>query len=384
MTTASNPVPLSVLDLSPVSEGSTTAQALHNTVDLARRTEGWGYRRYWVAEHHFVAVASSSPAVLIGAIAAATSTIRVGAAAVQLGHNTAAGVVEAFGTLDALHPGRIDLGLGRSGQRRAEALAAARSGAAEEESHRATEVRDGLVIPPPYQPGPLLSSPRLVAGFAALQQPGAQAPDFDGQVDDILALLDGTYRTEDGIELHASPGEGADVELWVFGTSAGPSASLAGRLGLPFGANYHVSPGTTVEAVEAYRAAFRPSRFLDRPYVVVSADAVVADDDATARDLAATYGHWTHSIRSGHGAVPYPDPATSAPLSDEERSLVDDRLITQFVGAPATVAERLASLQRVTGADELVVTSVTHRHEDRLRSYELLAREWGLAALRAA
>ncbi|MGW0043066.1 LLM class flavin-dependent oxidoreductase [Rhodococcus sp. NPDC003348] len=376
-------VPLSVLDLSPISAGSTASQALRNTIDLARHAEQWGYRRYWVAEHHFVAVASSSPAVLIGAIAAATDTIRVGAAAVQLGHHTAAAVVEAFGTLDALHPGRIDLGIGRSGQRRADALKAAQGGPAAPVRRTTTEVRDGLVIPPPFSPDALLVSPRLVAGFAALQQPGAQSPDFGEQVDEILALLDGTYTTPDGIDLHAVPGAGARVQTWVFGSSAGPSAELAGRLGLPFGANYHVSPGTTVEAVEAYRAAFRPSAVLDEPYVVVSADAVVADTDRDARNLASTYGHWTHSIRSGQGAIPYPDPATTPALTDSQRELVEDRLVTQFVGAPDTVSDRLAALQRVTGADELVVTSATHRHEDRLRSYELLAREWGLG-LRAA
>ncbi|MCD2099270.1 LLM class flavin-dependent oxidoreductase [Rhodococcus rhodochrous] len=377
---AVNPVPLSVLDLSPVSEGSSVPEALRNTVDLARHVEAWGYKRYWVAEHHFVAVASSAPDVLIGAIAAATRTIRVGAAAVQLGHNTAIGVVESFGTLDALYPGRIDLGLGRSGQRRAEALA----GAAPETAPRATEIRDGLIIPPPFSPAKLLSSSRLAASVGILQQPGAQSPDFAQQVEDILAFLDGTYTAPDGTDLHASPGEGADLELWVFGSSSGPSAELAGRLGLPFGANYHVSPGTTVEAVEAYRAAFRPSSILRKPYVVVSADAVVADDDATARELASTYGHWTHSIRSGHGAIPYPNPDTTPPLTDEERALVDDRIGTQFVGSPNTVAERLDTLRRVTDADELVVTSVTHGHEDRLRSYELLAREWGLARVRAA
>ncbi|MFF0815101.1 LLM class flavin-dependent oxidoreductase [Rhodococcus sp. NPDC003318] len=373
-------VPLSVLDLSPISAGGTAAQALRNTVDLARHAEQWGYRRYWVAEHHFVGVASSSPAVLIGAIAAATEHIRVGSAAVQLGHHTAAAVVEAFGTLDALHPGRIDLGLGRSGQRSAEALAAAQSGPVEP-PRRETVVRDGVVIPPPYSFGAL--SPRFAAGFGVLQQPGAQAPDFAAQVGDIRALLEGTYRTPDGVDLHAAPGEGAQLETWIFGSSAGPSAELAGRLGLPFGANYHVSPGTTVEAVAAYRAAFRPSAVLAEPYVVVSADAVVAETDSEARQLASTFGHWTYSIRSGHGAVPYPDPDTAEPLTEEQLTLVEDRLVTQFVGAPATVADRLAALQRVTGADELVVTSVTHRHRDRLRSYELLAREWGLG-LRAA
>lgn len=377
---AVNPIPLSVLDLSPISEGSSASEALHNTLDLARHVEAWGYKRYWVAEHHFVAVASSAPDVLIGAIAAATRTIRVGAAAVQLGHNTAIGVVESFGTLDALHPGRIDLGLGRSGQRRAEAL----TGTAPEPAPRLTEIRDGLIIPPSFSAAKLLSSPRLAASFGALQQPGAHAPDFDGQVEDILAFLHGTYTAPDGTDLHASPGEDAELEVWVFGSSAGPSAELAGRLGLPFGANYHVSPGTTVEAVEAYRAAFRPSSNLSEPYVVVSADAVVADDDATARELASTYGHWTHSIRAGRGAIPYPDPNTAPPLTVDQRALVEDRLVTQFVGSPSTVAERLDTLRRVTDADELVVTSVTHRHDDRLRSYELLAREWGLARIRAA
>ncbi len=164
------------------------------------------------------------------------------------------------------------------------------------------------------------------------------------------------------------------------GTSKGPFRWLP-----PTGRRReHVHPGTTVEAVEAYRSAFRPSPILRKPYVVVSADAVVADDDATTRELASTYGHWTHSIRSGHGAIPYPDPETPPPLTDEERALVDDRIVTQFVGAPSTVAERLDTLRRVTDADELVVTSVTHGHEDRLRSYELLAREWGLARVRAA
>ena len=377
--------PLSVLDLSPVSEGSTARAALRNTVDLAQHAELWGYKRYWVAEHHFVGVASSSPAVLVGILAAATSTLRVGAAAVQLGHTTAAAVVEAFGTVDALYPGRVDLGLGRSGQRRAQALQAV--GERRHQSslpRRPTEIRDGVVIPAPFDPSELLLSPRLTASMSVLQQPGARSPEFEDQVDDILALLEGTYCTEDGIDLHASPGEGADVELWVFGSSAGPSAELAGRLGLPFGANYHVSPATTIDAVEAYRAAFRPSRVLREPYVVVSADAVVAEDDAAARELASTFGHWTHSIRSGHGAIPYPDPRRTPPLGETERAAVEDRLITQFVGAPATVADRLDSLRKVTAADELVVTSVTHDHADRLRSYELLAREWGLPRLLAA
>ncbi|MCJ0902252.1 LLM class flavin-dependent oxidoreductase [Rhodococcus sp. ARC_M6] len=378
-------IPLSILDLAPISEGGTARQALRNSLDLARSAEAWGYRRYWVAEHHFAGVASSSPAVLVGLIAAATNTIRVGSAAVLLGNNTAAEVVEAFGTVEALYPGRIDLGIGRSGQRRVEALkAVASEKVASERVRRDTVVREGVVIPAPFDPTGLLTSPLLQASFEALAFSGAQVPDFDEQVDDILSLLSGTFRSRDGVELHASPGEGADLELWVFGSSAGPSAELAGRLGLPFGANYHVAPSSTVEAVEAYRGAFRPSSTLSKPYVVVSADVVAAEDDATARELASTFGHWAHSIRSGHGAIPYPDPATALPLTPQQHAVVEDRLITQFVGSPSTVADRLDSLQKLTGADELVISGVTHRHEDRVRSYELLAREWGLTALLAA
>jgi alkanesulfonate monooxygenase SsuD/methylene tetrahydromethanopterin reductase-like flavin-dependent oxidoreductase (luciferase family) len=133
-----------------------------------------------------------------------------------------------------------------------------------------------------------------------------------------------------------------------------------------------------LDAVEAYRNAFQPSRYLQRPYVVVSADVVVADDTATAKHLASSYGHWVYSIRKGGGAVPYPDPDKTEPLTDEQRAVVEDRVATQFVGDPDVVAERLETLQRVTGADELVITSVTHRHADRLRSHELIAKRWGV------
>lgn len=194
---------------------------------------------------------------------------------------------------------------------------------------------------------------------------------------DILALLDGGLRVGD-VELHAVPGEHADVEVWVFGSSKGQSAQVAGAEGLPFVANYHVSPATVLEAVEAYRANFRPSARLSEPYVVVSADVVVAEDDSTATHLASTYGHWVHDIWTGRGAQPYLDPDSAAPLTDEQRAVVDDRIRTQFVGSPSTVAERLDTLARVTGADELVITSVTHDFDDRLRSHQLLAAEWGL------
>jgi alkanesulfonate monooxygenase SsuD/methylene tetrahydromethanopterin reductase-like flavin-dependent oxidoreductase (luciferase family) len=368
-------VPLSILDLAPISEGCDAASALRNTVDLAQHAEQWGYKRYWIAEHHFVAVASSSPAVLIGQIAAATDRIHVGAAAVQLGQTTAVAVVESFGMLEAFHPGRIDLGVGRSGQRRREAQKP-REPKPPKPPREWRDV-DGVIVPPPFDISALMRNPRLRARMSVLQQPEAVAPDFAQQVGDVLAMLDGSYEI-DGVDAHATPGERAGLTPWVFGSSKGQSAQVAGARGLPFVASYHITPATALEAIEVYRAAFQPSAALSEPYVVVSADVVVADDTATARHLASSYGHWVYSIRAGDGAIPYPNPDTVEPLSNEQLAVVKDRTTTQFVGDADEVADKLETLQRVTAADELVITSVTHRHADRLRSHELIAKRWGL------
>ena len=367
-------VPLSILDLSPISAGCDAASALHNTVDLARHAEQWGYRRYWVAEHHFVAVASSAPAVLIGQIAAATDRIRVGAAAVQLGYTTALAVVESFGMLEQFHPGRIDLGLGRSGQRRREA----ESGDLPARPDVLWREIDGVVVPSPFDVRALLASPKMRALSTVLTQPEAVTPDFAEQVGDILALLDGSHTVE-GYPVHAVPGEGSGLTPWIFGSSGGQSAEVAGAQGLPFVASYHITPSSALDAVEAYRAALTPSPHLRKPYVVVSADVVVADDSATARHLAAPFGRWVYSIRAQGGAEPYPDPDTAEPLADEQRAVVEDRIATQFVGDADEVADKLTALARVTDADELVVTTATHSHGDRLRSFELLAKRWGVS-----
>jgi alkanesulfonate monooxygenase SsuD/methylene tetrahydromethanopterin reductase-like flavin-dependent oxidoreductase (luciferase family) len=383
-------VPLSVLDLAPVSSGGTTGDALRNTLDLARKAEEFGYRRYWVAEHHFApGVASSAPAVLIALLAAATSTIRVGSGAVQIGQQTTISVVEQFGLIDALHPGRIDLGLGRSGQRRAELLSgrpggqpdghgSAAGAEAPRTARREAAVVDGLLIPPPFDYSSLGKHPQLIMQAELLQQPGAQAPDFADQVDDVIAFLRGTRTLPDGSPVHAVPGEGADVELWILGSSGGQSARVAGERGLPFAANYHVSPSSVLEAVNAYRKAFRPSDVLAEPYVIVSVDVLVAEDDAAAAEIGKPYGLWVRDIRTGRGAQPYlkPEEADAEPWTDEDAALVADRLDTRFVGSPDTVVERLATLRRVTGADELLITTIAHAHADRVRSYELLAKAW--------
>ena len=364
--------PLAILDLVPISSGSSAATALRNSIDLAQHAERFGYARHWFAEHHLnPGVAGTSPAVVLALTAAATATIRIGSGAVQMGHRTALATVEEFGLIDALHPGRLDLGLGRSGgsPSRPERPAAAKG------SYR---TENGLVIPPPYSTERLRKSPRVALTRKLLQLPNAEPQDYAGQVDDVIALLAGSYRSPDGIDAHAIPGEGADVQLWILGSSGGESAQVAGERGLRFAANYHISPSSTIEAVDGYRAAFKPSAELAEPYVSVSADAVVAADEATAREHAAGYGLWVASIRSGEGAIEFPAPADarSRHWSAEDQALVADRLDTQFVGSPGPVADQLERLRDATGADELVVTTITHDHRDRVRSYELLAEEW--------
>jgi alkanesulfonate monooxygenase SsuD/methylene tetrahydromethanopterin reductase-like flavin-dependent oxidoreductase (luciferase family) len=459
-------VPLSVLDLVPVPSGATAGQAVQNSIDLARRAEALGYRRYWFAEHHLnPGVAGTAPTVMIGLAAAATRTIRVGSAGVQLGHRTPLSVVEEFGLLDSAYPGRLDLGLGRtrgtprrsggpggtggtggpSGGREAESLVSVAtkgqerldpgsgslaagpretgpaagprssaadpgrsgpadgprssaagpgqsgppvgprssgvaSGSASPRPAREAYTVDGILIPAPPPLERLRHSPRIALARDLLQQPEAITPGYTQQIDDILALLRGEYRSH-GLEVHVTPGEAAGVQIWILGSSGGESAELAGQQALRFAANYHVSPATVLDAVEAYRAAFRPGPDLDRPYICVSVDAVVADDDHKARRLTSGYGLWVLGIRSGEGAIPFPteEEAAAHTWRDQDWELVADRVPTQVVGSPRRVVEHLERLVALTGADELAVTTMTHDHADRVRSYELLAEHWGVS-----
>jgi alkanesulfonate monooxygenase SsuD/methylene tetrahydromethanopterin reductase-like flavin-dependent oxidoreductase (luciferase family) len=376
--------PLTVLDLVPISSGSNAPQAFRNSMDLAQQTERLGYTRYWFAEHHLnPGVAGTSPAVVLALTAAATSTIRLGSGAVQMGHRTALSTVEEFGLLDALHPGRFDLGLGRSGGRPREAKAPALVGANTGASAAATvtdgRTPNGLLIPPRFDIRPLLGSPRFALQKKLLQLPNAEPQNYTEQVGDVLALIAGTYRSPEGEEAHVVPGEGAALQIWILGSSGGESAEVAGDNGLRFAANYHVSPATVLEAVDGYRAAFHPSAELSEPYVSVSADVVVADTEAQARDLAAGYGLWVRSIRTAEGAIqfPTPDEARRHTWTERDRGLVADRTDTQFTGTPGQVADQLERLRDATGADELIITTITHDHADRVRSYQLLAEEWG-------
>lgn len=370
--------PLTVLDLVPISSGSTARQALRNSIDLAEQAESLGYARYWFAEHHLSpGVAGTSPAVVLALTAAATSTIRLGSGAVQMGHRTALSVVEEFGLLDTAYPGRFDLGLGRSIGRppgpKAPALAGGSTSAVVD-----GRTANGLLIPPRFSPAGLLKSPRFKLQKSLLQLPHAEPQNYTEQVGDVLALIAGTYRSADGEEAHVVPGEGAALQVWILGSSGGESAEVAGQRGLRFAANYHVSPATVLEAVEGYRAAFRDSGELDRPYVSVSADVVVAATRERARELAAGYGPWVRSIRTAEGAIQFPTPeeARRYPWTDADRALVADRVDTQFTGTPQQVADQLERLRDATEADELIITTITHDHMDRVRSYQLLAEEW--------
>lgn len=373
-------IPLSFLDLSPVPAGGTAGDALHNTIELAQVAERAGYARYWVAEHHLnPGLASASTPVLVALLAAATSTIRVGSGAVQLPNTPPLLVAEQFGTVAAVHPGRIDLGLGRFDLHKVLAMiqrgrAAVRGDAPPPPPAR---VVDGLLIPPVGR------VPADLSLFAALgEMLGFDAadpvPDYRAQVTAILGHIAGTSRGPADQVLTVQPALGADLDVWVLGSSAGESAQVAGELGLPFAASYHTVPTNVLDAVAAYRAVFRPSARLARPHVMVSADVVVAETDERARELAAPYGQWVLDIRSGRGAQPYVTPAQARARewTEAERAGVADRIATQFVGSPATVTERLATLARVIAADELLVTTITTDHLDRVRSTKLLARAW--------
>lgn len=384
---ASGRVPLSVLDLAIVPEGATGQDAVRRAVGLARDLDRLGYHRVWYAEHHLSpGVGSASPAVLAAAVAARTERIRVGSGAVLLSTTSPLVAAEQFGTIAALHPGRVDLGLGRAftpptGEKSAKAAPqrAARSGAT------GPRVVEGLYVPgaPPSNVNDSVLRERILAQKRIVG--ASRTPvSFRDELDLVLGLRAGTYRDEHGTPYVSPPVEGADWDLWVLASSPGESARVAGELGLPIAANYHVAPSATIDTVAAYREAFRPG-VLDEPYVVVSADVLVADTIERARELATPFADWVLSIRSGvDGAIAYPEPGTSPAWEERpeaERALVADRVDTRIVGDPETVVQRLETLRRATGADELLVTTATHDADDARRSFELLAEHWFAADL---
>ncbi|MEU6021407.1 LLM class flavin-dependent oxidoreductase [Micromonospora sp. NPDC047134] len=322
-------VPLSVLDLAPVAAGASAGEALRHTTELARRTDELGFHRFWVAEHHNMpAIASSAPAVLIAHLAAHTSRIRLGSGGVMLPNHAPLVVAEQFGTLEALHPGRIDLGIGRA---------------------------------PGTDQVTALALRRTMEGLSAEKFP-----------QELAALMDFFDEDRPG-RIMASPGRGQRPAVWLLGSS-GFSAQLAGALGLPFSFAHHFSGQHTLPALALYRQSFRPSRWLERPYAMVAVNAVCAETDERAEWLAGPAGLSFLRLRSGRPEpLASPEEAAAYPYTDLEREFVVQRREGQATGSPETVARQLGDLLARTEADELMLTTMVYDIADRVRSFELIA-----------
>lgn len=378
--------PLSVFDVVPLAEGQTPEKAIEESLTLARRAEELGYRRLWYGEHHLnPGVIGYSPALLIGLAGAVTTRLRLGAGAVLAGQRTALSIAEEFSLLQAAYGDRIDLGLGRAALRGAQPQAGAKNQSTAAPPARSTEAasedrvtENGLLLPAAPDLSHLFGSPRTAAASQLLLHEGAVVPGYGEFTDEVISLLEHTASVNGVPFAAATPPTQETPEIWILGSSRGESAEVAGQRGLRFGANYHVAPSNVTDAVQHFRDSFMPSRDLEAPYVIVSAEVLVAETEQEADRLAAGYAEWVHSIRAGRGAILYPHPASAAknPLPKSETALVRDRVSTRFVGTAAQVAEQLRVLQQATGADELLISTTTHRAEDRLRSYELLAEHW--------
>ncbi|RLP76869.1 LLM class flavin-dependent oxidoreductase [Mycetocola tolaasinivorans] len=380
---ADTAIPLSVLDLVLISEGGNAASALREAVVLAQTVESAGYRRYWVAEHHlFPGGAGSASYLLTPTIAQATSALRVGTAVIIVDNHTPLQVAEIAGTVATLTGRPFDLGIGRGGPtadqvaRGRQTNAALEAGTVQPGPVGEHRVDDGVVIPS-WVVAPFIDVRAELNNRLLNRYPG-NPTDFGEQVDDILGFLRGTFTPPENVPVTATPAEGADVEVWVHGSSAGVSAEVAGANGLRFGANYHALPQNILATVQAYRDAFVPSAELAEPYVAVSVDVLVADTDEEAQRLAKPFERWLHTIRTTYVGTPYLSPETDAanPLTAEEALLVSDRVASRIVGSPETVVSRLKALRDATGADEFVITTQAHSLAVREHSYRLLSEFW--------
>jgi len=322
-------VRLSVLDLAPIPGGADAGAALRNSIRLAQHTERLGYHRYWVAEHHNMpGIASSATVVLIGHVAAATEKIRVGSGGIMLPNHAPLIVAEQFGMLEAFHPGRIDLGIGRA---------------------PGTDQRTALAVR---------------GSRVALS-----ADDFPQQLSELMAY----FEPDEQRAVNAVPAVGHKPPFWLLGSS-GFSAQLAGALGLPFAFAHHFSARNTLPAVELYRRSFRPSETLAEPYVMLGVAVTCAETDERADWLAGPSALTFLSLRRGRPIpLPSPEEAAEYPFTELEREIVAERMDSNIIGSPETVRKGLEKLVSDTGADELMVTTMVHGHEDRLRSYDLVA-----------
>jgi luciferase family oxidoreductase group 1 len=320
--------PLSVLDLAPIPEGSDAAEALRRSLDLAQHAEQWGYRRFWLAEHHSMpGIASAATSVVIAYIAGGTSSVRVGAGGIMLPNHSPLVIAEQFGTLASLYPGRIDLGLGRA-------------------------------------PGSDQMTVR------ALRRHPMAADTFS---QDVAELMHYFQPAEPGQPVQAVPGAGLDVPIWILGSSL-YGAQLAAAMGLPFAFASHFAPAMMMQAIELYRAKFRPSEQLDRSYLMLGVNVFAADTDEEARFLFSSLQQAFIKLRLGQpGRLPPPVADFGDRLGPMERSILDQALVRSVVGSPETVRQGLESFVSETGADELMVTSQIFDHAARLRSFEILA-----------
>ena len=332
-------IPLSVLDLAPVPEGSDVSAALANTLDLARNAENWGYSRYWLAEHHNMpGIASAATSVVMAHVAAGTKTIRVGAGGVMLPNHAPLVIAEQFGTLAALHPGRIDLGLGRA-------------------------------------PGTDLPAAR-----ALRRNLDNEANGFPR---DVMELIRYFGPVEPGQQVQAVPGAGLDVPVWILGSSL-YGAQLAAALGLPFAFASHFAPMAMEQALEIYRARFEPSGRLERPHVMLGLNVIAAPTADEARLLFTSLQQAFVNLRSGRpGKLPPPVEGFLDTIEPAARAMLDQALSCAVVGDPGEVRRGIEAFAADTGADELIVAGQVHDHSKRLRSYGLLADAVGLNAASA-
>lgn len=322
-------VPLSVLDLSPITQGSGAGASLRNSADLAIEAERLGYKRFWMAEHHSMpGIASAATAVALAFVGSKTSTIRIGAGGVMLPNHAPLIIAEQFGTLESLFPGRVDLGLGRA-------------------------------------PGT-----DQAAAFAMRRNLSSDADQFPADV----VELRGYFRGGNG-PVRAIPGEGLDIPLWILGSSLF-GAQLAATLGLPYAFASHFAPQMMMEAIDLYRERFKASEQLTKPYVMLGFNAIVADTDEEAQLLATSVQQAFVSLRTGRPIqLPPPRPGYIEELPLEARALLRSVLSASAIGSPQTAARQVQDFIERTRPDELMVTAQVYDHRARLRSYELLMQQ---------
>jgi luciferase family oxidoreductase group 1 len=320
------PLPLSVLDLSPVTQGSDAGTSLRNSADLARHAERLGYRRFWMAEHHSMpGIASAATAVALAFVGSQTSTIRIGAGGIMLPNHAPLIIAEQFGTLESLFPGRVDLGLGRA-------------------------------------PGT-----DQAAAYAMRRNLSSDANQFPN---DVVELM-GYFRGENG-RVRAIPGEGLKVPVWILGSSLF-GAQLAAMLGLPYAFASHFAPQMMMEAIDVYRRQFQPSQQLAEPYVMLGFNAIVADTDEEAELLATSVQQAFVALRTGKPIqLPPPRRGYADELPLEARAILRSVLSASAIGSPETARRQLEEFVQRTRPDELMITSQVYDHQARLRSYELL------------